>query len=341
MPGLVHSDPFPAFATSAMIPLVAFDLSCSHARGGHNCAPSVSGPAQRRILLIASLLVAPNALAATAHAVSAPSGLAPRVRLPQHPAFSWTKVIGATGYEFQVDDSADFSSPIPASTTNNRTVPTVRLPMVTSSGGCGRGQRQRDPLVTCNRRRRVGAARPPFRRWVTPLPQRASSPHWSPVAGAVGYQIEVDADGNWVSPSSYSTLGTSFQVPTPQAPRCGPGESGPSAAAGLVTPWTARRTRSCRSRTCQSPDPTTGSTVQDVVLDWLPVSGATKYEVQVGLDEDFTQPVETSTVFSTRYSPVTTYDNDQFFWRVRAIDAGNIKMAWPADPFSFRRDWPD
>ncbi len=77
------------------------------------------------------------------------------------------------------------------------------------------------------------------------------------------------------------------------------------------------------------------------MLDWLPVSGATKYEVQVGLDEDFTIPVETKTVYGTRYSPVTTYDNDQYFWRVRAIDTGGMKMAWPAVPFEFQRDWPD
>ena len=89
------------------------------------------------------------------------------------------------------------------------------------------------------------------------------------------------------------------------------------------------------------PGSTTGSTVQDVVLDWLPVSGATKYEVQVGLDEDFTIPVETKTVYGTNYSPVTTYDNDQYFWRVRAIDTGGMKMAWPAVPFEFQRDWPD
>ena len=84
-----------------------------------------------------------------------------------------------------------------------------------------------------------------------------------------------------------------------------------------------------------------GGTVQDVVLKWLPVPGATKYELQVGLDEDFTQPVETRTVISTRYSPTITYDNDQFFWRVRAIDAGNNKMAWPADTvLVLARGWP-
>ena len=77
------------------------------------------------------------------------------------------------------------------------------------------------------------------------------------------------------------------------------------------------------------------------MLDWLPVPGATKYEVQVGLDEDFTIPMETKTVYSTRYSPVTTYDNDFVFWRVRAIDTAGTKMAWPNVAFSFERNWLD
>ena len=83
------------------------------------------------ILLIASLLVAPNATAAT---LSAPSGLGPNGPVASTtPAFSWTRVSGATGYEFQVDDSDDFSSPIQTVTTTNRTyVPTVRLKAGTS-----------------------------------------------------------------------------------------------------------------------------------------------------------------------------------------------------------------
>ena len=133
-------------------------------------------------------------------------------------------------------------------------------------------------------------------------------------------------------------------IPTPQTASTWSWRVRAQRGGGLVTLWSEAATYVVQSLddVLIGPDsPTTGSTVQDVVLDWLPVSGATKYEVQVGLDEDFTIPVETKTVYGTRYSPVTTYDNDQYFWRVRAIDTGGMKMAWPAVPFEFQRDWPD
>ncbi len=125
------------------------------------------------ILLIASLLVAPNATAAT---LSAPSGLAPNGPVASTtPAFSWTRVSGATGYEFQVDDSDDFSSPIQAVTTTNRTyVPTVRLKAGTSYWRVRANGLEQCAIrmVTCRgRRRRDGAAQPDLARSTTaPLP---------------------------------------------------------------------------------------------------------------------------------------------------------------------------
>ena len=132
-------------------------------------------------------------------------------------------------------------------------------------------------------------------------------------------------------------------IPTPQAAGRWSWRVRAQRGGGLVTLWSDAATYPVQSLddVLIGPGSTTGSTVQDVVLDWLPVTGATKYEVQVGLDQDFTIPVETKTVYGTRYSPVTTYDNDQYFWRVRAIDTGGTKMAWPAVPFEFQRDWPD
>ena len=158
------------------------------------------------------------------------------------------------------------------------------------------------------------------------------------MVGAIGYDIEVDAgaDADWISASSYTALGTTFMLPIPQAAGTWSWRVRAQRGGGLVTLWSDAATYGVQSLddVLIGPGSTTGSTVQDVVLDWLPVSGATKYEVQVGLDEDFTIPVETKTVYGTRYSPITTYDNDQYFWRVRAIDTGGMKMAWPDVPFN-------
>ena len=287
--------------------------------------------------LVASTIV----LAAPAQAVAAPTGLTPTGSVSSStPTLSWTKAVGATSYEVQVDNASDFSSPnFSVSTTNNRAVPTVppaqRRRVLAGSVG---GQRQHEHLGSrADLGRCVGAARHPSR----PLVTRPCEPNepallsWSAVVGAVGYDIEVDVDGDWVSASSYTALGTTFMIPTPQAAGVWSWRVRAQRGGGVVTLWSDAATYEVQSLddVLIGPGSTTGSTVQDVVLDWLPVSGATKYEVQVGLDEDFTIPVETKTVYSTRYSPVTTYDNDQYFWRVRAIDTGGIKMAWPAVPF--------
>ena len=80
-----------------------------------------------------------------------------------------------------------------------------------------------------------------------------------------------------------------------------------------------------------------GAAITDVALDWQPVAGAVRYQLQVALDPDFNQASikEDREVVSTRFSPQVTYHNDDFYWRVRPIDAGNNKMAWPPTPFQF------
>ena len=301
------------------------------------------------ILVTLPVLVAPGA---DAKALSAPTNLLPSGPVTSAtPSLSWARVSGATGYEFQLDDADDFASPTQAVTTTNRAyVPTVRLKAGTSYwrvratglSGARSGWSRAEVFVD-------GTAAPTPISPINDVPlAQPGSPallQWSPVAGAVGYQIEIDADGNWVGASLHTTPGTSFQVPTPQAPEVWHWRVRADLGNGTFTEWSGPpdgATYEILPLAAVQPDPTMelGGTVQDVVLKWLPVPGATKYELQVGLDEDFTQPVETRTVISTRYSPTITYDNDQFFWRVRAIDAGNNKMAWPTEPFSFWRSWP-
>jgi hypothetical protein len=301
------------------------------------------------MLLIASLLVAPDATAAS---LNAPSNLDPNGLVGSTtPTFSWSRVSGATGYEFQLDDSSDFGSTIhTATTTNNTYVPTIRLKAgtaywrVRATGPSGVHSTWAGTEILVDE---TAPPTPVSPIDGAPLPQPESPAllRWSPVTGAAGYQVEVDADGNWVGAASYTAAGTSFQVPTPQAPEVWHWRVRADLGNGTFTQWSGPldgATYEILPLEDVQPDPSmeVGGAVQDVVLKWLPVPGATKYEVEVGLNDDFTQPVETRTVVSTRYSPTITYDNDQFFWRVRAIDAGGNKMPWPAAPLSFQRSWP-
>ena len=115
---------------------------------------------------------------------------------------------------------------------------------------------------------------------------------------------------------------------------------------GLVTQWSDPWTYVIQPLADVIFEPTmyhTGAPITDVALDWQPVGGAVRYQLQVALDPDFNQASmkDDRAVVSTRFSPQFTYLNDDFYWRVRAIDAGNNKMAWPLTPFQFTRDWPN
>ena len=78
---------------------------------------------------------------------------------------------------------------------------------------------------------------------------------------------------------------------------------------------------------------TPSPTLQDVSLDWQPVPGATKYQLQVGKDPDFNTIIgQTVTVYGTRYQPNQTYPNAGYYWRVRALDAANTPMPWTTKP---------
>jgi hypothetical protein len=90
-----------------------------------------------------------------------------------------------------------------------------------------------------------------------------------------------------------------------------------------------------------SPADTTPLTeVTDVELVWNPVLGAESYQLDVNLSEDFTgQAIENGrTVYGTRYSPETTYDNGAYHWRVRPRDEGGHFGEW-SETFSFTRNW--
>ena len=182
-----------------------------------------------------------------------------------------------------------------------------------------------------------------------PAARLAAGHPWQPVAGATGYD---DRDGRRGRRRRRHPRGnirtTTYVWPDPQgvgeregtedffvrvrarstttSRATGPAGSGttspscrPSPRPAAPPDWSAPPTR----RPACAP----AVTVQDVVLDWDPVKGAKQYEIWVALDRDFNNQVEKRIVYSTRYSPPTTYDNNNYFWKVRAYNA-----AEPAHP---------
>lgn len=90
--------------------------------------------------------------------------------------------------------------------------------------------------------------------------------------------------------------------------------------------------------------PSDGATVEDVVLDWHPIDGATTYRLQISTDSNFLSGVTTVTgITSTRYSPATTLDNDQYWWRVAPVNADGVQTPFSETTpvWTFIRGWDD
>ncbi|MDP3893398.1 hypothetical protein, partial [Nocardioides sp.] len=286
--------------------------------------------------------------AVPAHAAPLPpGGLTVSGSAAGNPLVSWQRSATATSYDVELDDSADFSSPLVAQrTVNNRFVPTQSLPTgvlhvrvraTSSSGASGwaRGQTQIAPTPP-------PVALSPVDGESLSQPNRPPLLQWQPVAGAVGYDIEVDSDGNWIDQATYTSKGASFTLPDPQAPGAWQWRVRAQRGGGLVTQWSTPADYEVEPLTAVSVlGPAGSERVQDVVLAWEPVAGASKYEVRIGRDQGFSNTVEVVTVAGTRYSPATTYLNDGYFWQVRPIDQAGRKLAWPTEaPSTFVREWP-
>jgi hypothetical protein len=281
--------------------------------------------------------------------VKAPTGLSPHSAVSSStPTFTWSRVAGASQYTVEVTSDATSQDVVFTNTFNNRFVPTTNLPdgdytwRVKAIAADNTSSAWATAHMTVNPTAAPSPTSPVGDQHLS-QPDAPALLRWSAVTGAQGYEIQVDNSGSWTNPTTYSAKGTSYFVDTPQAP----GEwfwrvhaiRGP----GLVTAWSS--TASYIVDPLPDPeagaDMNTGTPVQDVSIDWLPVPGAQLYELEVGLDPDFNNLLDDVFVRGTTFAPGTTYGNDQYYWRVRAIDAGQNKMPWTtATPFTFQRNWP-
>ena len=303
------------------------------------------------VVAVGGLAVAPSA----AHALpAAPGGLTASTANP--PVLSWNPVGGATRYDVQVDDDPAFVSPeFTLNTVNTRAVPTLVLHAGTQYwrvraydaanlvGPWSQSSVAIDPVPAPTNLTPDGAT----------LPQPGSPPllSWDEVRGAESYVVQLDdeEDPEYVGAREYTTKATSLVVP----------EALPTGDNGEAYRWRVKAVRdegvesdfSADSVFTLSPidavtlsSPADHAVVQDVVLDWQPLPGAQYYELEVSTDNSFS----TSTlveprrrVYGTRYSPAITYDNNTYYWRVRAVDTSGNPSAWSdsTDRRSFVRSW--
>ena len=270
------------------------------------------------------------------------------------PELTWERVDGATGYEVQLDHDADFSTPEWAATTvNSVSVPTKvlapgdaswRVRAKDSSGTWG------DWSVASLTVEQVTAPVPTSPAYGADLQQPADPPllQWDGVPGATSYTVEVDTENEFVSPDTYTTRATSLVVPVNQAPDVDYFWRVKATLADGVVERTAPATFQYHVLPIATPEitgPPDDQDISDVVLDWDKVDGARWYELQVDDDFDFSSP-DTNLgpkIYGTRFSPATTFANDQYYWRVRAVDLSGHPTDWvhldEDNFFHFDRVW--
>lgn len=324
----------------------------------------VRGPRRLILVVLAGLLAASGwgLVAPAAYAVgAAPTGLTPDGSVSGEPVFAWSPTPGALDYRIELSRDASFTSTSRigsvATTVNTTWVPAATLPdsvwwrvNARVSGGLT------DWTVASFTREQAGA--PANLRTVDDdgtfeQPREAIRFSWDPVSGASTYIVEVSQDEQFVDPARTATYTTKTTALTPQVL---PSEGTyywrvrGTIGNGLFTRWSEPQSYAVRTpgTSASNPIPTEPEyptsnetvTVEDVALDWRPIPGAASYRLQISTDRNFLTLVRPEvSVVSTRYSPPTTLNNDQYFWRVRAVNAQGKLSAWPESPWSFRRAW--
>ena len=181
------------------------------------------------------------------------------------------------------------------------------------------------------------------------LPQPDSPPllNWTSLQGALEYEVQVDRDDNFLTAKTYKTYTTSLLVPDQVADGDYSWRVRARLGSGIYSAFSVTqhyKIGPLAQVTGATPD-NAFAHHEDVVLKWDPVDGAAEYELWVSTDPDFNDTSRTvlkDTIVSTRYSPPTTFLNDQYYWKVRAVNAQGEFIDWtdPRVPRQIvRRDW--
>jgi hypothetical protein len=308
-------------------------------------------------LAVAALIVGALPLLSSSPALAAPAApgdLTPdSVTIGGQPVLGWSRVTGAVEYDVQISTSPDFSATLyDESTENSHATPISNLPTgldlywrvrgVTGSDVHGAWAEASFAHTT--------SAGPDL---LTPddgaqlqQPEDTTLLTWTPVNGATSYTVEVDTDDAFIGVTplpSVKGTGATFENPAVDQPYFWHVRA--NFAGSFASGWSATRTFEVLPLPAPelvSPSDSSLTQIQDVVLDWAPVPGADHYEIQASTDDQFnTTVIDQDDIEATRYAPNPTINNDQYWWRVRAVDVNGHTGGWSTSLNQFQRNWPD
>lgn len=320
-----------------------------HVLSYRNAAAAVLAAAA---LLLGTVAAAPAASAAVPTA--APVLVAPALDevLSKNPLFQWNSVSGATSYRLQYSTSASFSPVTTIDTVNtNATVLDKDIAngnyywRVYAANASGVGPWSDTGTFTKSPSGAPSVVAPADG---TTFAYPAETPilQWQPMPGVATYKVEIADEPTFTTPTVLTTANTSYAV-----------TGSPLITLGTTWYWRvygttkdARDTQKSTPRTFSvswpggkpsltSPPNSSVTPISDIVLRWAAVDGAKSYNLQVSLSPVFSGPdvALISSVVGTQYSPSITWLNDNYYWRVSAVDTLGRQGPW-SDTRTFTRD---
>jgi hypothetical protein len=272
------------------------------------------------------------------------------------PAFSWNGVSGAQTYQFEFAADSGFNSVLALAATRNtraalkKVVPNGtyywRVRGVASDGSLGAWSETRNIVM-------AWTAEP------TPLnpddgatityPADALTLRWSAVPGAANYLVRIATDpdlGTLIWDAPVETAASNYTVREPLSPGTyywsitplnAEGHAGnASAVSSFDWVWPSTTTPTLN-------DLVGNPEVFDPQLTWDPVPGASGYEVEINFSSDWATSSKVccdplsfftdASTLGTSIAPQIVLDNNTYYWRVRALDAGGNAGVWNEGPF--------
>mgnify|MGYP005835586671 CR=1 FL=1 len=257
------------------------------------------------------------------------------------PTFIWDRVEGASGYTLQVDNDANFSSPL----INQATDATSYTPEEMSSTRAMVDGQYYWRVAMRRSRDVIGHWTAPMTftkssLWPQPLGPSLSdvvaeqptfmwaavlTPTVQPRVAAPSYRVQWSSDPNFsVSPRTFDTDATSFTPPKTQGLADGTWywRVAIKDGNGWVGPYSPPLQFYKEYRPPVLLSPAQGSrSVGIPTFAWEPLAGAAYYEIEVANNPLFNSPVVSVRTDNARYTPVQRLEDGVYYWRVRMFDA--------------------
>ncbi len=298
---------------------------------------------------------------------------APKLLSPKHnessanatPTFTWAAVNGASAYEIEVAADFEFKTVVVPVTRVQTTSFTPGKPLyraqrfwrvraIDASGTAGKWSSLHvyrilsEPKAAAAPKPAASVAKPgKTLKLLTPMHNEESTNArpvftWTPVEGAVAYEIEIAADYEYkkaVVPVTRVDT-PSFTPAEPLYPSNRFWRVRAIHASGKAGKWTdtfvyklkpapASQARAMSKRPSVYPANNQAGIVQNPGFTWDAVPGAIAYEIEIAANFDFSKIVTPATRVETpRYVPLQPLYPSSRFWRTRAINADGKAGAW-------------